>query len=91
MPFIPEAIIKYEHDKILSLQQKYEKMIQSNIILPPHLHSIVNARTHPVKNFEIETLTTTPLSAKVTSRYESERFTHIINLSVNPQLEVMVV
>ena len=84
MPFVHEGIIKYEHDKVHRLRSKYERLLQSGIIFPGLLHDIIVKRTQRAENVEIEPTQSGRLCAKVTSRYENMRYTHIINLSVHP-------
>ena len=83
---IPELIIKYEHNKILQLQDKYQKLMlrNKNQVISSSLENIINRRIQPATNYEIEVLASDPLSAKVTSKYETLRFTHLVTLSVKP-------
>ena len=85
LAYIPELIIKYEYAKIHRLQHKYQTSTLASNHLSKRLHEVIKSRTQPARHFEIETINSTAtLSAKVTYKYDTERFTHLITLSVIP-------
>ena len=84
MVFVPELIIQYEHTKIHKLLSKYEQQYVSHQILPSNLHNLIIAHTHNPSCYEIVPHQHAILCAKVTAKFNTMRFSHSINLSVNP-------
>ena len=83
MVFIPEQVIKWEHSRIHELRDKYHKKLDSPEELPNFIHNTVLHRSGIQQNlYDITPLS--KLHAKVTSKYASARYTHVIDLKPSP-------
>lgn len=85
IPYIPDAIISYEHETIHKMQQTYYKLLHNKELLPPFLQHIITKRTKNVNYYDIDTIPSSHnLSARVTFKFNKEKCTHVIDLSVCP-------